>query len=114
MFCTDCGKQNQRAVRYCYACGNALKNGAQLQTCLAETKSQNAGVLPSLGNRISRLASTDQLEGFSLRRFFSEVFKKREKEEIDDYLVVGTNRTTPCIEERNWQAAGGHCCGTAV
>jgi RsiW-degrading membrane proteinase PrsW (M82 family) len=52
-----------------------------------------------LGNRISSLASTDKLEGFSLGEFFSEVFKKRAKEEIDDYLVVGTNRTTPCLED---------------
>ena len=64
----------------------------------------NGSVLQSIGNRISSLASTDKLDGFSLREFFSEVFKKRTKDEIDDYFVVGTSRTTPRIEDvaTNW------------
>ncbi len=55
--------------------------------------------MQSIGNRISSLASTDKLDGFSLSEFFSEVFKKRTKDEIDDYFVVGTSRTTPRIED---------------
>jgi protease PrsW len=99
MFCTECGKENQQAARYCYTCGRVLSQGNESRTGPLGTKSQNAGVLQSLGNRISSLASTDKLEGFSLGEFFSEVFKKREKEEIDDYFVVGTSRTTPSIED---------------
>jgi RsiW-degrading membrane proteinase PrsW (M82 family) len=59
----------------------------------------NRSVLHSLGNRISSLASTDKLDGFSLTEFFSDVFKKRTKDDIDDYFVVGTARTTPPIED---------------
>ncbi|HET9405753.1 MAG TPA: PrsW family glutamic-type intramembrane protease [Candidatus Sulfotelmatobacter sp.] len=66
--------------------------------------SEGGSVLRSIGERISSLASTEKLEGFSLREFFSEVFKKREPNEIDEYFVVGTSRTTPSIEDvpSNW------------
>jgi RsiW-degrading membrane proteinase PrsW (M82 family) len=52
-----------------------------------------------LGDRLSRLASVEKLEGFSLQEMFSEVFAKRSSDELDAYLVVGTARTTPPIEE---------------
>ena len=40
---------------------------------------------------------TGKLEGFSLRQMFSETFRHRSPEEIENYLLVGTNRTTPNI-----------------
>jgi RsiW-degrading membrane proteinase PrsW (M82 family) len=52
-----------------------------------------------LGDRLSRLASVEKLEGFSLGEMFSDVFAKRSPDELDAYLVVGTARTTPPIEE---------------
>ena len=52
-----------------------------------------------LGDRLSRLASVEKLEGFSLREMFSEVFARRTTDELDAYLIVGTARTTPPIEE---------------
>jgi RsiW-degrading membrane proteinase PrsW (M82 family) len=64
------------------------------------------GRAPSLGNmvealatRLNRIASTDKLEGFSLREMFSEVFQRRTPEEIDACFAVGTARTTPRIED---------------
>jgi len=56
-------------------------------------------VMESLMSRLNQLASTDKLEGFSLREMFSEVFKKRSHEEIEEYFIVGTSRTTPPITE---------------
>lgn len=56
-------------------------------------------LLAKLGERINRLASVEKLEGFSLREMFSEVFARRTQEEIDDYFLVGTAKTTPPIEE---------------
>jgi protease PrsW len=49
--------------------------------------------------RIQNLAGTEELEGFSLREMFSQVFKKHTHEEIDDYFIVGTYRTTPPIQD---------------
>lgn len=56
-------------------------------------------LLAKLGERINKLASVDKLEGFSLREMFSEVFAKRTDEEIDEYFLVGTAKTTPPIAE---------------
>lgn len=52
-----------------------------------------------LGDRLSRLASVEKLEGFSLAGMFSEAFTRRTADELDAYFLVGTARTTPPIEE---------------
>ena len=57
------------------------------------------GLLDSVGSRLNSLASTEKLEGFSLREMFSEVFKKRTQEEVDEYFICGTSKTTPAIED---------------
>ncbi|BDC50073.1 hypothetical protein F183_A23890 [Bryobacterales bacterium F-183] len=56
------------------------------------------GLLDSVGSRLNSLASTEKLEGFSLGEMFSEVFKKRSQEEVDEYFICGTSKTTPPIE----------------
>ena len=101
MFCIDCGKPNQDGAKFCFACGNGMGAvpGANEKSTLAPHARSNGGVLHSIGNRISSLASTEKLDGFSLTEFFSDVFKKRSKDDIDDYFVVGTARTTPPIED---------------
>jgi protease PrsW len=99
MFCIDCGKPNQEDAKFCCTCGTRMSTIAGFTGHSAPTPhSHNGGVLASIGNRISSIASTEKLDGFSLREFFSEVLKKRSKDEIDDYFVVGTARTTPAIE----------------
>lgn len=105
MFCIECGKENVAGARFCNYCGKATGAGSPPNpAAAAATPAKQGGVLQSIGNQISSLASTDKLEGFSLREFFSEVFKKRETSEVDDYFVVGTSRTTPNIEDvpANW------------
>ena len=103
MFCIECGQENLETARYCAKCGAALTNTLGKGTVPSPAK-KSAGVLESIGNQISNLASTEKLEGFSLREFFSEVLKKRESSDIDEYFVVGTARTTPSIEDvsANW------------
>jgi protease PrsW len=56
-------------------------------------------ILDPWRKRIQNLAGTEELEGFSLKEMFSEVFQKRTDEEMDDYFIVGTYRTTPPIHE---------------
>ncbi len=100
MFCIDCGKPNQDGAKFCFGCGRSMDgvSGPSGKSAVTPVQS-NGGVLHSIGNRISSLASTDKLDGFSLTEFFSDVFKKRSKDDIDDYFVVGTARTTPPIDE---------------
>jgi RsiW-degrading membrane proteinase PrsW (M82 family) len=61
-------------------------------------------VMESLRGRIQSLASTESLEGFSLRQMFSEVFKRRTPDEVEEYILAGTARNTPPIDvvETGW------------
>jgi RsiW-degrading membrane proteinase PrsW (M82 family) len=55
-------------------------------------------LLHGLQAKIQGLASTESLEGFSLKQMFSEVLRRRSEDEIEDYLLVGTSKTTPPID----------------
>ena len=61
-------------------------------------------LLLSLRKRLQSLASTENLEGFSLKTMFSEAFKRHGAEAVEDYILVGTSKTTPPIElvETGW------------
>lgn len=99
MFCTGCGKEVSEGARFCATCGKPTASQSPSKgVAAASATAKRGGVLASIGDHISSLASTEKLEGFSLREFFSEVFKKRQASELDDYFVVGTSRTTPSIE----------------
>jgi len=57
------------------------------------------GFLENVGSRLESFANLEKLEGFSLRDMFSEVFKRRTSEELDDWFLVGSYCTTPKLEE---------------
>ena len=61
-------------------------------------------VLQSVRSRLLSMASTESLEGFSLTAMFSEVFKRRDTAMVEDYILVGTSKSTPPIElvETGW------------
>jgi RsiW-degrading membrane proteinase PrsW (M82 family) len=56
------------------------------------------GVLAGLNAEIRKIAATDELEGFSLKDTFGQAFSRHSEEEINDYLVTGSPRTTPPLE----------------
>lgn len=94
----------QIGVNGMYMSEGGLTNGQQFQMGssiwqVGAAPVQLAGLLQTIGDRINRLASTDKLEGFSLKEMFSDAFKKRTTEELDEYFVVGTSKTTPRIED---------------
>lgn len=81
-----------------------LSNGQQFQMGASTWQVGSAPVeltnlLGNLNARLNQLTSTEKLEGFSLKAMFSEVFKKRQPGEIEDYFVVGTSKTTPALDE---------------
>ncbi len=63
-----------------------------------------AGVMGDLTAKIRQLASTDKLEGFSFKEIFRETFKKRGADAVEEYLGVGSPRSTPPLEmvDTNW------------
>ncbi|HXY11707.1 MAG TPA: PrsW family intramembrane metalloprotease [Terriglobales bacterium] len=103
MVCPNCGNKNPEEARFCCACSQAVSASEAAGVAPPGTgrapAARNAGVLRSIGDSLSSLASTEELEGFSLKMFFSEVLKKRSREELDEYFVVGTSRTTPQLAE---------------
>jgi RsiW-degrading membrane proteinase PrsW (M82 family) len=48
-----------------------------------------------IGQQITGFAAVEKIQGFSIATMFSDVFKKRASEEVEDYLIVGTRTTTP-------------------
>jgi RsiW-degrading membrane proteinase PrsW (M82 family) len=81
-----------------------LSNGQQFQLGASIWQVGTApveltGLLGTLGDRLAKLTSTDKLVGFSLGAMFSEVFRGRKPGELEDYLIVGTPKTTPHIDE---------------
>ena len=62
------------------------------------------GLLEGVRSKIRELASTDKLEGFSLSQTFSQAFSRHTPEETEEYIMVGSSRTTPPLElvETGW------------
>lgn len=62
------------------------------------------GMMEGLRSRIRNMASVDKLEGFSLGQMFSEVFKRHGSDAIEEYVMVGSMRTTPPLDvvETGW------------
>jgi RsiW-degrading membrane proteinase PrsW (M82 family) len=79
--------------------GQEFRLGASIWKVNVAPGQQGANIFQSMQEQLNRLAGTEKLEGFSLREMFSEVFKKRTAEELEDYLTVGTYRTTPPIDK---------------
>ncbi len=103
MFCVNCGSQLPAGVAFCARCGykQGMPSGmaAGPQAPPPPLPAQHRHLIQSLESKINRLACTEKLEGFSLREMFSEVFKKRTQEDMDDYFIAGTTRTTPDIKD---------------
>jgi RsiW-degrading membrane proteinase PrsW (M82 family) len=62
------------------------------------------GFLEGIRHQIRNLASTDKLEGFSLSQTFGQAFAKHGADQVEEYMMVGSARTTPPIElvETGW------------
>jgi RsiW-degrading membrane proteinase PrsW (M82 family) len=63
-----------------------------------------ATMMDGLRLRIRTLASTDALEGFSLKEMFKQVTTRHGVDTVEEYIMVGTSKTTPPIElvETGW------------
>jgi len=63
-----------------------------------------AGLIERMSERITSAAGLEKVQGFSPAAMFSEAFKKRSADEIENYLIVGTHTTTPefASVDANW------------
>ncbi len=84
---------------------SALGRGQQLRVGRSLWRLTNArGELPPESGffsrwsaRVSAAAGLERIQGFSASDLFSDVFKKRSDEEIEEYFVSGTPHTTPAL-----------------
>lgn len=62
------------------------------------------GFIERLSEHITSVAGLDKVQRFSFADTFSEVFKKRAADEIEDFVIVGTRTTTPELAsvDANW------------
>jgi RsiW-degrading membrane proteinase PrsW (M82 family) len=69
-----------------------------------QTGARFDGWLDDLSGRISSVAGVERIEGFSARDMFSEVFRSRTDEDVEEYFTVGTPATTPPLHqvETSW------------
>ena len=58
-----------------------------------------SGFMDGLRSKIRLLSSTDALEGFSLKEMFKQVFKRHGVDVVEEYIMVGTSRTTPPLDQ---------------
>ena len=101
MFCGQCGASNPPDNRFCSACGKELTStpGTPAAAAVGAPGVPPQQIFESMAARLRTLANTEKLEGFSLKEMFSEVFRKRSEEDIDEYFIAGTSRTTPAIDD---------------
>jgi RsiW-degrading membrane proteinase PrsW (M82 family) len=55
--------------------------------------------LGGIGDRISEVAGVEKIEGFKLSDMFSEIWRSRSDEEMENYFAVGTPCNTPKLPE---------------
>jgi RsiW-degrading membrane proteinase PrsW (M82 family) len=67
----------------------------QLQGASAQPGGDFYSFLGGLGNRISEVAGGEKIEGFKISDMFSEIWRKRTDEDMENYFAVGTPCNTP-------------------
>lgn len=53
----------------------------------------------SIKAKFEEFAGIEKLDGFSIKRLFSDVFKHHPAAEVEELFTIGTERTTPNIED---------------
>lgn len=63
-----------------------------------------SNLLGDIGGRISEVAGVERIEGFKLSAMFSEVWRRRTDDELENYFAAGTPTTTPALADidTNW------------
>jgi RsiW-degrading membrane proteinase PrsW (M82 family) len=81
-------------AKYCATCGHALHTD---DAAAALFNRQAASKFQSMADKITDQLGLERLEGFSIRQLFSEVFRRRQSDQFEQYLGVGMKSTTPSL-----------------
>lgn len=93
--CNACQTANAPGARFCAQCGAALGPAR----ALPPSAQRNAGLLKRTADGVSGMVGLEGVHRFSLGDLFSEVFKRRGIDELEDRLLAGTRKNTPAVLE---------------
>jgi len=102
----DCATflDGQRIAKGIITPGQQLRIGRsiwQLQGNSTAATGDFYSFLGGLGDRISEVAGAEKIEGFKIFEMFSEIWRRRSDEDMENYFAVGTPCNTPKLEEVN-------------
>lgn len=95
--CPRCNAQVVVGSRACQSCG--FMPSPVMMPPPGAMGAKPESLISNFWSQLDSYASLDKLEGFSLSEMFSEVFRNRSQDEVDDYFQVGSRHTTPDIRE---------------
>ena len=97
-FCSACGAPvSPPEAVFCGRCGGRIGAAAGAAASAPEgARGERGGsAMQALANRITDPLGLERLEGFHIGTLFSEALRRREPDEVERYLGVGTPDTTP-------------------
>lgn len=83
----------------CYVINNESVSSSPLEKGNVTTNHTSIQSRSTLSQHVTSFAGTKDLADFNIKLLFSDVFKKRNDEELEEYYSVGTTTTTPDIKE---------------
>lgn len=107
MYCTSCGKQIDNDSSFCFSCGKSLSNSKSYD-CESNYNEKNKeekninelnNFFSNVADQITKIAGVDKPEDLKLRDVFSDVFKKHADKDAERLFIMGTDLTTPNIED---------------
>jgi len=93
--CNACQTVNTAGARFCAQCGMALGPAR----ALPPSAQRSAGLLKRTADGVSGMVGLEGVQRFSVGLLFSEVFKRRGIDELEDRLLAGTRKNTPPVME---------------
>ncbi len=91
----------QREVKGTLAPGQQLRIGRSLWQIQggASSGSDLYSFIGGMSDRISEVAGGERIEGFKLTEMFSEIWRRRTDEDMENYFAVGTPNNTPKLAD---------------
>lgn len=106
IFCMYCGTKNSPDAKFCINCGRPLvketpghQHAASIKRQPGQGRDDSDSVISATTSRINRWTGGHGAVKVSLRDFFGQVFKHHDVSEAEDIFIVGTDQTTPSLDQ---------------
>lgn len=103
IFCTQCGAKNSASAKFCTHCGHPLTHfdgtTSDADAAKEEPRRERRSVIDSTTSKINEWTGGKGAVKVSLKGFFGQVFKHHTEQEAEDIFAVGTENTTPSLDQ---------------